>query len=299
MTQTLHYRLTTEEWLAISSKLTRAELIVLYYLRTLDPFGDRPLDLKVIDIAEVTGLTKGTVSKALRSLHDEDLIELEMVTVRVRLNPSKLASAKKFPTGNVVSSEKPKPESAIESESESEKFPTGNIEAPEETSSSCRKLPCAVGNFHTPKLSEDRDSGTPHTIHTDQTNSNSLKRERHGFFDPEGQPIAPYRDWLSRRLSKLPEPVILPELWIDKYASKTSLQREFLKYTASLEQMGIPSAPPIVNCDMDHEEDERGMALARLRAKWNLPGSRAQAIAEAEKWGFQISDNGITDIEEG
>lgn len=292
MTQPLHYRLTTEEWLAISSKLTRAELIVLYYLRTLDPFGDRPLDLKVIDIAEVTGLTKGTVSKALRSLHDQGLIELEMVTVRIRLNPSKLASAKKFPTGNLVSSEKPKPES----KSESEKFPTGNIEAPEETSSSCRKLPCAVGNFHTPEPSQNGDSGTPHTIHTDP---NLLKRERHEFFDLEGEPIAPYKDWLSRRLSKLPEPVIMPELWIDKYASKTSLQTEFLKYTASLERIGIPSAPPIVNCEMDNEEDERGMALARLRAKWNLPGSRAQAIAEAEKWGFHISDSGITDIEEG
>ncbi|HEY9631007.1 MAG TPA: hypothetical protein V6C84_27260 [Coleofasciculaceae cyanobacterium] len=39
----LHYRLINEEWLKISQDLKLAELRVLYYLRTLDPFGDRQL----------------------------------------------------------------------------------------------------------------------------------------------------------------------------------------------------------------------------------------------------------------
>ena len=295
MTQPLHYRLTTEEWLEVSHRLTRAELIVLYYLRTLDPFGDRPLDLKVVDIAEKTNLTKGTVSKALRSLSDQELIELEMVTVRVRLNPSKLNSPKKFPVGNQVSCEK------------QEKFPTGNIEAPEETFLSCRKLPSSVGNFQDSELAQDRDSGSPHTIQTIHTDPNSLyeepepkklEREKNELFDQEGQPIAPYRDWLLIQLSKLPERVGIPELWIDKNAPKISLQRKFLRYRESLQEDIVPPAPATENFPSS-EDNDRGMALARLRAKWNLPGSRAQAIAEAEKWGFQVSDDGIADIEEG
>ncbi|MDX2242370.1 MAG: helix-turn-helix domain-containing protein [Leptolyngbyaceae cyanobacterium bins.302] len=102
MTSATHYRLTCEEWLAVSQSLKMAELRVLYYLRTLDPFGDRPLDLKVVDIATATGLTKGTVSKALRTLDCQGYIDLELVAVRVQLK-----SIKKFPTGFLVSSRKP------------------------------------------------------------------------------------------------------------------------------------------------------------------------------------------------
>lgn len=73
-TSELHYRLTNEEWLKISDDLNRAELKVLFHLRTLDPFGDRNLDLKVVDIAEATNLQKGTVSKALKVLSAKEYI---------------------------------------------------------------------------------------------------------------------------------------------------------------------------------------------------------------------------------
>ena len=61
------YQLTTEEWLTISKDLKLAELRVLFYLRTLDPFGDRKLNLKVIDIAEATSLQKGIGFKSSTS----------------------------------------------------------------------------------------------------------------------------------------------------------------------------------------------------------------------------------------
>ncbi|NJN85569.1 MAG: MarR family transcriptional regulator [Leptolyngbyaceae cyanobacterium SL_7_1] len=104
-----HYRLSCEEWLCVSQSLKLAELRVLYYLRTLYPFGDRQLDLRVVDIAATTGLTKGTVSKALQSLASKEYIDLELISVRVRVNSAK-------------------------------KFPTGNLQVSQETSESCRKL---------------------------------------------------------------------------------------------------------------------------------------------------------------
>jgi hypothetical protein len=63
MQSSLHYRLTNEEWLKASRELKPAERTVLYYLRTLDPFGDRELNVKVVDIAEMCGLNKGVLSQ--------------------------------------------------------------------------------------------------------------------------------------------------------------------------------------------------------------------------------------------
>lgn len=172
MTSTTHYRLTCEEWLVVSQALKLAELRVLYYLRTLDPFGDRPLDLKVVDIATATGLTKGTVSKALRSLDCQGYIDLELVAVRVRLKSfqpppvenevsyRKLASSKEPLESSSDLSNQPEPLQSKEFENQdmseqkfpvenqvscrklqpTQKFPTGNLQAPQETFESCRKL---------------------------------------------------------------------------------------------------------------------------------------------------------------
>ena len=82
------YQLTSEEWLTVLRQLKPAEIAILYYLRTLDPFAERQLDLKVIDIATVVGLSKGTVSKALRSLHDKGFIDAtSYVNFRQQDNP--------------------------------------------------------------------------------------------------------------------------------------------------------------------------------------------------------------------
>ena len=92
MTQssTLHYRLTCDEWLQATQDLKYSEVRVLYYLRTIDPFGDRELHIKVVDVAKATGLTKGTVSKSLKVLSDKDYIDLEIeeatVTLKSRAN---------------------------------------------------------------------------------------------------------------------------------------------------------------------------------------------------------------------
>jgi len=47
----LYYQLTSEEWLRACKELKPSEKDVLYYLRTLDPFGEKDLDIGVREMA--------------------------------------------------------------------------------------------------------------------------------------------------------------------------------------------------------------------------------------------------------
>lgn len=167
----LHYRLTTEEWLSASQSLNKAELTILYYLRTLTPWGDRHLDLKVVDIAKSCHMAKGTASKALHRLGELGWIDLEMVTVRIKLN-----SSVKFPTGNLVSPEKLD-------------YPTGNQINLEETLLSSRKPNNPVGNFQDSEPAQAKDYESSHTYLNSLNYSNSshsLERGEENFnFEPE------------------------------------------------------------------------------------------------------------------
>jgi hypothetical protein len=81
----IYYRLTNEEWLRAIRELRPAERDVLYYIRTLDPFGSKELELGVRELAEVLNCNPGTVSRALKVLNQKGYIELDLVTIRVRI----------------------------------------------------------------------------------------------------------------------------------------------------------------------------------------------------------------------
>lgn len=73
-TPELYYPLTRSEWLQAVRCLKPAERDVLYYLRTMDPRGEG-LNIGVRDIAALLGYSPGTVSKALKVLHDKEYID--------------------------------------------------------------------------------------------------------------------------------------------------------------------------------------------------------------------------------
>ena len=79
------YPLKNEEWGKAWNNLKPSEIRILYHLRTLDPWGDRELELGVSGIAKDLGIDKGTVSRALRSLADKGWIDLELIKVKVKL----------------------------------------------------------------------------------------------------------------------------------------------------------------------------------------------------------------------
>lgn len=85
-TSELYYPLTCSEWLDAVRRLKPAERDVLYYLRTIDPFG-KGMDIGVRELAGVLGYNPGTVSKALKVLHDKEYIDAaKYVNSRIQNN---------------------------------------------------------------------------------------------------------------------------------------------------------------------------------------------------------------------
>lgn len=80
----IHLRLTYEDWKETFKGLTRAELGVLYAIRTLDPFGDRELEIDCSTWAFDLGLHRTSVSRALESLSQKQLIDMEIVKAKVK-----------------------------------------------------------------------------------------------------------------------------------------------------------------------------------------------------------------------
>ena len=74
MTTAAHYRLTSDEFLTINSKLSDAQLRVYLYYKTQDPFGDRRVEICTKAIAETLGLARRTVQAALSYLSSKKLI---------------------------------------------------------------------------------------------------------------------------------------------------------------------------------------------------------------------------------
>jgi hypothetical protein len=53
-------------------------LLVLYHLRTFEPFGDRLTELTTKDVSEALSISQRTVQRAIVKLHDLELIDLEI-----------------------------------------------------------------------------------------------------------------------------------------------------------------------------------------------------------------------------
>ncbi len=101
------YPLQNDEWLKACKELKPAELKLLYHLRTLDPFGDRNVELGVTALAHLLGMSKSTVSEGLKALSQKGWIDLEIIKVKVRL--------KTFAPANTV---RPSEQSRAETQSE-------------------------------------------------------------------------------------------------------------------------------------------------------------------------------------
>ena len=99
------YPLQNGEWLRACKELKPAERDVLYYLRTLDPFGDSELELGVSALALALGRDKGTVSRALKALDQKGWIDLQMLKVKVKLHSRRRPASESSPPLEVVSTQ--------------------------------------------------------------------------------------------------------------------------------------------------------------------------------------------------
>ena len=90
MTTAAHYRLTSDEFLTINSQLTNAQLRVYLHYKTLDPFGDRRVEICTKAIAKTLGMVQRTVQLALRKLSLMGLLVWEKAKSFVRRSVDRL-----------------------------------------------------------------------------------------------------------------------------------------------------------------------------------------------------------------
>ena len=86
------YPLRNDEWLEIAKKLTHSELLILYHLRTLEPFGDKLTESSTKDVAEATGISQRSVQRALIKLAEMELIDLQIQKFAFRLRSKSQAT---------------------------------------------------------------------------------------------------------------------------------------------------------------------------------------------------------------
>ena len=85
------YPLKSEEWVETVTQLTHSELKILYYVRSLDPYN-KGISLTPAQIAkdlstEKSKMHRSTVGRALKSLNSKGFIQMELIKVRIKVNP--------------------------------------------------------------------------------------------------------------------------------------------------------------------------------------------------------------------
>lgn len=190
----LFYRLTHNEWIQTVKNLTGAEIKILYYLRSLDPFGDRHLEYSITEMAKDLNISKGAASKAVKKLDQIGLVEAQISKVKIKITTDQYKDTE-FPIGNKVSY------------SESQ-FPIGNPSFVEETEVSYRKPQFPIGNEQQPEPLSDGGLRTPQTIKTYSDFVKTLSEQERASF----------LNFCQEKAKNLSQEVIDLEAWL---ASKT------------------------------------------------------------------------------
>lgn len=82
------HRLTRQEWETVAKKLTHSELLVFYWLKSNDPYGDRYIEANTLDIATALGISRRSVQRALVKLSELRLIDLAITRFQYRVRSS-------------------------------------------------------------------------------------------------------------------------------------------------------------------------------------------------------------------
>ena len=100
------YPLQNSEWVEICKSLTKSQIGVLYYLRSLDPYGNG-MRIKASKIADDLGITKRAVNAAIAVLEEKAYIDLEDIDYSVKVSaggclcdttPTVTKAGREFPT---------------------------------------------------------------------------------------------------------------------------------------------------------------------------------------------------------
>jgi hypothetical protein len=170
----VYYPLTNEEWLKITQELKPAEIVVLYHLRTVTPFGDRPTPVGVRDLAKTLKMNPGTVSRALKRLDHLGYIDLELIQVKVTiLTKGALFERNHGEGGSSADEDDPSEECCLETTVLS----TDNTSDRYTTPAIATQHPRSPHNTRPPEAKPSKASRSSKTLKTSK-NSLDSKRER-------------------------------------------------------------------------------------------------------------------------
>lgn len=317
-TPELYYPLTCREWLQAVRCLKPAERDVLYYLRTMDPFG-KGMDIGVREMAGLLGHSPGTVSKALKALDREGFIDLELVSVQVRVKPcGKLQPDS--PTQEFYSDK--------ECFLQETPFPTGNKVVLQETPESCRKHLNENSDLETAPSGSFKIDDVPIVL------KRSVKKQKHPPTHPVPekneqerigtllQTISEAGIPLNKTIQKTVAIAVQQEgsaaaaLRVQKSLSAVKEQQErgncrnpggmFMAamrkgFTAN-ELKGTKKQPPDLNTvalaiDRALMMDDRAFALLKLQDLWTEGWQEQleQLCYLRKDWGFQVTADGLVE----
>ena len=153
------YPLKSEEWLETIKQLTYSELKILYYVRSLDPYN-KGISLTPTQIAknlstEKSKMHRSTVGRALKSLENKGFIQMELLQVRIKVNPKGFLS--KAETEDVVVTQ-PSCDKTTKVVTPQQNVPQHNIECSQTTESApiqqSKAETISERKFQTPKISK-------------------------------------------------------------------------------------------------------------------------------------------------
>lgn len=277
----LHLRLTYDDWKETFKSLTNAELGVFYSIRTLDPYGDRELEIDCTALGADLGLHRTSISRALESLSQKKLIDMEIVRVKVK---------QKVSNRRLTLLTKPENQSNNEQEEEKESCASTHTSVRPRTSNCTSAQGFAPAHTNerprtnqAPKAATSKGFGSPQTLQTntdiDQTLSDSDEREK-------------FEKFCRRKMEQLPKMPTLPDRWIEK--NLKSLYPQF-----KAEEAKRKEADEQIQASKEEPTEKAPPTAANLHKRWLIKGIiRKDAIAKALELGYVVTPQGISDPSE-
>lgn len=271
------YQLPAEEWLEACKVLKPAELKVLYRLRTLDPFGDRPIKFRVVDIAKDLDINKGTVSRAIQVLGAEGYINLEIVEAIATLT----TKTKNLPVENKLCTDN----SVVSRQQIGQKKLCGDH-------SSCVQTTSAIAT-QPDRLQTCTQQGTDfsHTIHTNKTDQIRSKSENFELEIHEiktDDPDREFKDFIIKTIEKERKITISNrEAYLSKVLSKDANQ-----WRSLYEQSKRPKPKPrdLITEDIWRLEQSLSSAIKMKDYEFaidkleNIPEMAEQIFSKHPEW---------------
>ena len=281
----LHLRLTYEDWKETFKQLrTRSEIGVFYAIRTLDPFGDRALDIDCTVLGDELGLHRTTVSDALKLLSEKKLIDLEITKARVKQKISNRRLTLLTLEENGSNQEK-KEEKTMRAAALSDESPASQA-SPQPHSGGAALTDERPRTEQPPEPLPQADSEIPQTIQTssdlNHTLSDSSERENESF-----------EKFCRRKIDELPQRPNNPKAYIRKYREDYLAEWQEEETRRKANEAALEASKP--------KTDEQPKTAEQLNKSWrsaNLikAATALKAIeAEARELGYEVTEEGIFD----